>query len=146
MVVLIGIAAAVLDVGSWYRADRKLQANADAAALAGAQELPEDRQRARSSLPLDYADHERRRRHGAGVSFRTTAVPDDTIEVVAERPAPGFFTKLFGFDSVDVRAKAAARAGTLGKARWAAPIGVDELHPLLQCAPCPASTRTPRST
>ena len=40
MTALIGMAAAVIDVGSWYRADRKLQANADAAALAGAQELP----------------------------------------------------------------------------------------------------------
>ncbi|MGZ8697874.1 MAG: pilus assembly protein TadG-related protein [Gaiellaceae bacterium] len=38
--VLVGMAAAVLDVGSWYRADRKLQANADAAALAGAHVLP----------------------------------------------------------------------------------------------------------
>ena len=136
MVVLIGISAAVLDVGSWYRADRKLQANADAAALAGAHELPEDRSEAEFTA-VDYADLNDGGVTASGVSFRTTAVPDDTIEVVAERPAPGFFTKLFGFDSVDVRAKAVARAGTLGKARWAAPIGVDELHPLLQCAPLP---------
>ena len=37
---LVGMAALVVDVGSWYQADRRLQTAADAAALAGAQELP----------------------------------------------------------------------------------------------------------
>ena len=40
LVVLLGMAALVLDVGSWYRADRATQSAADAAALAGAQALP----------------------------------------------------------------------------------------------------------
>src|SRR3954469_13612856 len=42
MVVLLGMAGLVIDVGSWYRAPRNLQSDADAAALAGAQELPDD--------------------------------------------------------------------------------------------------------
>ena len=42
MVVLLGMAGLVIDVGSWYRDQRDLQADADAAALAGAQELPND--------------------------------------------------------------------------------------------------------
>src|SRR3954470_7498235 len=42
IVVLLGMAGLVIDVGSWYRAQRNLQADADAAALAGAQELPDD--------------------------------------------------------------------------------------------------------
>ncbi|MGH3058317.1 MAG: pilus assembly protein TadG-related protein, partial [Gaiellaceae bacterium] len=42
LVVLLGMAAAVIDVGSWYRADRALQSTVDAAALAAAQELPYD--------------------------------------------------------------------------------------------------------
>ena len=42
LVVLICMMAAVIDVGAWMRADRKLQADADAAALAAAQELPYD--------------------------------------------------------------------------------------------------------
>lgn len=41
LVVLLGFAALVLDVGFAYYADRSLQASADAAALAGAQELPD---------------------------------------------------------------------------------------------------------
>jgi len=40
LVVLLGMAALVLDIGSWYRADRATQSTADSAALAGAQALP----------------------------------------------------------------------------------------------------------
>ena len=40
LTVLVGMAALVIDGGSWYQADRRLQTAADAAALAGAQDLP----------------------------------------------------------------------------------------------------------
>ncbi|HEY8192444.1 MAG TPA: pilus assembly protein TadG-related protein [Gaiellaceae bacterium] len=136
MSALLGMAAAVLDVGSWYRADRKLQANADAAALAGAHELPEDTTTA-GIAAMDYANRNDGGLAPGGIKFRRTAVDHDTIEILAERPAPGFFSKLFGLQSVQVRAKAVARAGAPSKARWAAPIGVDEKHPLLQCTPLP---------
>jgi hypothetical protein len=132
MTVLLGMAAAVLDVGSWYRADRKLQANADAAALAGAQELPGNTAQAEAAA-VDYADRNDGGLTASGVSFKTGVVPNDTIVVNAERPAPGFFAKLFGLDSVMVRAKASARASVLGRARWAAPIGIDWMHEKLQC-------------
>ena len=47
LVVMLGAAALVLDVGSWYRADRQAQSTADAAALAGAQALPYDTEQCR---------------------------------------------------------------------------------------------------
>ena len=133
---LIGMAAAVLDVGSWYRSDRKLQANADAAALAGARELPESPMQAQD-VALDYAARNDGGVVANGIKFRSTTTPNDTIEVVAERPAPGFFAKLFGLDSVQIRAKAVARTGVLGRAKWAAPIAVDWQHEKLQCKPVP---------
>jgi hypothetical protein len=132
LTVLIGMATVVIDVGSWYRADRKLQANADASALAGAQELPESTATAQSAA-LAYADENDGGVKGDDVTFRTTLVPNDTIQVVADRPAPGFFANLFGRSAVDVRAKAVARTGTLVGARWAAPIAVDVTHEKLQC-------------
>lgn len=132
LTVLIGMAAIVIDVGSWYRADRKLQANADAAALAGAHELPESTATAQVAA-VAYADTNDGGVKGADVKFRTTVVPNDTIEVLADRPAPGFFANMFGRSVVDVRAKAVARTGTLVGARWAAPIAVDEQHEMLQC-------------
>ena len=42
LTVLLGMSALVLDVGTWFRADRAAQATADAAALAAAQALPDD--------------------------------------------------------------------------------------------------------
>jgi Putative Flp pilus-assembly TadE/G-like len=134
MGVLIGLAAAVLDVGSWYRADRKLQANADAAALAGAAMLPASPAAAQATA-LDYADKNDGALEAKNIKFSSKFVANDTIEVITERPSPGFFAKLFGLDSVQVRAKAVARSGSLGRAKWAAPIAVDWAHEKLpgQC-------------
>jgi Putative Flp pilus-assembly TadE/G-like len=135
MTVLLGMAAAVLDVGSWYRAQRATQAAADAAALAGAQALPVDPGRA-SGLASEYSD-----KNGGGLSSVEfppgKLVPNDTIRVALARPAPGFFAKIFGLNSVTVHGKAAARAGNLSSARWVAPIVVNEKHPMLVCKPRP---------
>jgi hypothetical protein len=128
--VLLGISAAVLDVGSWYRADRALQGNVDAAALAGAQALPEDPAFAQS-LAREYA-----LKNGGGtnsVAFSSKVLANDTITVTGTRTEPSFFMKVFGIDSVDVHASAEARTGTMANPRWAAPFAVDELHPMLQC-------------
>jgi hypothetical protein len=129
LTVLLGMAAAVLDVGAWYRADRDVQATVDAAALAGAQALPEDPGEA-EALASTYAD-----KNGGGlddVEISTTLVANDTIEVEGSQPAEGFFTRLVGIDSVTVSATAKARTGVLGSARWASPVAVDEQHPYLQ--------------
>jgi hypothetical protein len=132
LVVLLGMAAAVLDAGSWYRADRALQATVDAAALAGAQALPEDSGEA-SALANEYAT-----KNGGGsitVSFDTQVFEDDTIIVEGSRPAPGFFAKVFGVDSVTVNARAKARAGLPVAAKWVAPIVVNVNHDMLQNCP-----------
>jgi hypothetical protein len=129
LVVLLGMSAAVLDAGSWYRADRALQATVDAAALAGAQALPEDSGEA-SALANEYAT-----KNGGGsitVSFDTQVFEDDTIIVEGSRPAPGFFAKVFGVDSVTVNARAKARAGLPAAAKWVAPIVVNVNHDMLQ--------------
>src|SRR5687767_4555830 len=55
LVVLLGMAAFVLDVGNWFRTDRRLQGTADAAALAGAQMLPADPGGAKATA-LEYAN------------------------------------------------------------------------------------------
>jgi Putative Flp pilus-assembly TadE/G-like len=139
LVVLLGMAAAVLDVGSWYRAQRALQATVDAAALAGAQKLPESTGEA-SALANDYAA-----KNGGGsitVSFSGDVVANDTITVEGTRPAPGFFAKVFGVDSVTVKAHAKARTGGISQAKYVVPIVVDEKHPKLQCNPNPCSGET----
>jgi hypothetical protein len=130
LAVMVGAAAMVLDVGSWYRADRAAQATADAAALAGAQGLQASKSSA-SALAGEYAT-----KNGGGdieITFGTKVVANDLITVTVARPAPGFFSKLFGIDSVEVNARATARAGIPAEARYVAPIAVNEQHPMLQC-------------
>jgi putative Flp pilus-assembly TadE/G-like protein len=139
LVVLLGMAAAVLDVGSWYRADRALQSTVDAAALAGAQALPEDPAEA-DALASEYAA-----KNGGGsmkVTFDSQVFPDDTIDIEGTRPAPGFFAKVFGVDSVTVKAHARARAGYPTQAKYVVPIVVDEKHPKLKCDPNPCAGLT----
>jgi Putative Flp pilus-assembly TadE/G-like len=134
--VLLGVGATVLDVGSWFRADRKLQATADAAALAGAQALPHSPSDA-SALALDYSAKNDGGVDAGGISFSTGVVAGDTITVHAEKPMPGFFARIFGIDSVQVGADAKARTGVIGEAKWAGPVAVDEQHEKLQCHPTP---------
>jgi Putative Flp pilus-assembly TadE/G-like len=136
LLAILGMAAAVLDVGSWYRADRQLQTTVDAAALAAAQALPSDTASAQA-LAQQYAD-----KNGGGldtVSFTTTVVANDTVKVTGSKPAPGFFSQVFGIDSVTVGATATARVGALATARGSSPIAVHVDHPDLQCDPAPCS-------
>jgi hypothetical protein len=128
--VLAGGAAMAIDASSWYRADRAAQATADAAALAGAQGLQAGTDDA-TALAGEYAT-----KNGGGdigVSFGKKLVPNDLITVTVSRPAPGFFSKLFGIDEVQVNARATARAGIPSDAQYVAPIAVNEQHPMLQC-------------
>lgn len=130
--VLIAIAGAVIDVGSWYQAHREMQATADASSLAGAQELPLSTGLA-TAQALEYARQNQGGVTGDDIEITSTFIPNDTIKVTARTPAPGVFTRLMGIDSVTARATAKARTGGLGSAKWAAPIGIDYLHDDLHC-------------
>lgn len=135
LVVLLGMAALVLDLGSWYRADRDTQSTADSAALAGAQALPNDTGQA-SNLASTYAT-----KNGGGldsVNFSSSYGSNDTITVKVKRQAPGIFTKLFGVDSATVGSKASARTALVSAAKYVAPIVVKNTHPMLNSCngPC----------
>jgi Putative Flp pilus-assembly TadE/G-like len=132
MTVLLLMAAAVLDVGSWYRADRALQSTVDSAALAGAQALPGSPGQAQA-LALDYANKNGGNVDVTEIKITTKVIANDTITVDAKAPAPGFFSRIMGIDSVTVGARAVARAGGGAQFKYVAPIVVDEKHPGLQC-------------
>jgi Putative Flp pilus-assembly TadE/G-like len=135
LTVLLGMAALVLDVGSWYRADRDTQSTADSAALAGAQALPNSTADA-SSLASSFAS-----KNGGGlesVNFSSSYGPNDTIKVTVKKPAQGIFTRLFGVSSVNVGSKATARTALISSAKYVAPIVVKNTHPkLLGTVGCP---------
>jgi Flp pilus assembly protein TadG len=131
LVVLLGMAALVLDIGSWYRADRATQSTADAAALAGAQALPGDSATA-NSLALQYATKNGGLGSG-GVTFSSKIVANDTIKVTVKRAAPTFFAKIFGKNTVTVGSTATARSEGVSAVKYVAPIVVHYKHPLLNC-------------
>ena len=130
LVVIMGMATLVLDVGSWYHTKRRLQGTADAAALAGAQLLPNDSSGAQSQA-LAYANKNGGDVAGANITVTSTVLSNDTISVRARKTDPGIFSSIFGVASADIDARAKARVGPPTKARWVAPMVVDCEHPLI---------------
>jgi hypothetical protein len=130
LVVIMGMAALVLDVGNWFHTKRRLQGTADAAALAGAQLLPNDSSGAQSQA-LAYANKNGGDVAGANIIVTSTVLPNDTISVRARRTDPGIFSGILGIASADIDARAKARVGPPTKARYVAPMVVDCEHPLI---------------
>jgi hypothetical protein len=130
LVVIMGMAALVLDVGNWFHTKRRLQGTADAAALAGAQLLPNDSSGAQSQA-LAYANKNGGDVAGANITVTSTVLPNDTISVRARRTDPGIFSGILGIVSADIDARAKARVGPPTKARYVAPMVVDCEHPLI---------------
>ncbi len=133
IVALLAMTAFVTDVGAWFREHRHAQAVADAAALAGAQALPDTG--TASSLALQYAGQ-----NGGGVSsgdvtFQSQYTQNDTIAVKSNATSSGFFARIFGISSVKINATAKARSGLPSAARYVAPIAVNCEHPMLGCDP-----------
>lgn len=145
---MLGCAALVLDVGSWFRDKRQLQSTADAAALAGAQALPQDPASA-ISLALQYAGTNGGGVSASGISISSDLSTNDTISVHANNSAPGFFSRVFQINSVNVDASAVARSALPSQALAVAPMVVYYKHPLLAGSGCPcfhAETNLPYSS
>jgi Flp pilus assembly protein TadG len=133
---LLGMAALVLDVGSWFREKRQLQLTADASALAGAQVLPGSPANAKT-IALQYSVTNGRPVTSNDVAITSDFSSNDSITVQAKSVAPGFFSKLFGINTVNVGATATARAGLAAQALYVAPMVVSKYHPLLNGTGCP---------
>jgi len=139
MLGLIGMTALVVDVGSWFRQQRATQSTVDAAALAGAQALPNTA--AARQLAEDYAA-----KNGAGgaisdadISFASTYRTDgamDTIKISKAQQSEGFFGKALGVSFVTVHAHATAMVGVPSAAMYVAPIVVNILHPDITGSAC----------
>lgn len=136
LVLLLGATALTIDVGAWYRAQRAAQGTADAAALAGAQALPNDTPTA-STLAAQYATANGGGLAPSDITFRSGWEPNDTVVVRVKRTSPSFFAQLFSISSVNVSATAAARAGTPEQVSGVAPIVVNKLQPDLSGPGCP---------
>jgi len=114
---LIGITAFVIDVGAWDRDHRSLQAAADAAALAGAEDLPYDQSGA-STLATTYASR------NSGLTPIVTFPTSNTIDVKLTHQAPGYFSPAVnsGTSQVTISAESQAQAGLVTSAQGAVPL------------------------
>lgn len=130
LVVLVAMAALTIDVGSWYRTKRRLQSTADAAALAGAQQLPTPG--AAKSMALDYANKNGGDVKGADITVTSTFNPNDTINVDAKRTDPGVFTGVIGITDANIKSSASARVDTPASVRYVAPMVVSCDHDLIK--------------
>ena len=131
LAVVMGMSALVLDVGAWYRTDRRLQATADAAALAGAQKLPRDPAGAQS-LALSYANDNGGNVLSSDITITSTYSPNDTISVKAAKTESGVFSKVLGINSANIKANAKVRVDSPASARHVAPMVVHCDHPLIK--------------
>src|SRR5579864_7928076 len=104
---LLGASGLAIDVGYWYQQRQAVQNAADAAALAGASELPVGFSTAQSTANSEYTKNGK-----AGdlvtVTNTTDLANNDSVTVTATRQAPTFFTTIFGLHSVTVSATARA--------------------------------------
>jgi len=116
--VLLGAVALVIDIGSLYQKRGFFQNVADASALAGVQELPENRDAAIIAA-ADYAARNNvdiiyncRDFTSEEIEISSTLSTNDTITVaLSNREAPLYFAKIFGQDTVSLGAFATAMVG-----------------------------------
>jgi len=130
--VIVGFVALTIDVGAAYHKRQQMQIVADAAALAGAQELPDDTVAA-ELIAREYAQRNGLDPDTLDISFECTSDFDlacdpsqnrwDTIAVEARGSSPSFFAPLLNYvvgvencwsNSCAVSASAAACRGLCG--------------------------------
>src|SRR5438270_7457153 len=107
MVSLLGIAALAIDGGSWYQARRAAQASADAAALAGASQLPAGWSYAQTAATNNFTSN-KQSGDTATYTAATTNSANDTVQVTVTRPSPAYFSKLLGIGGANISATASA--------------------------------------
>jgi Flp pilus assembly protein TadG len=118
MAALLGMCAFAIDVGSWFTSQRHLQAAADAATLAAAQDLPDTS--TASATATSYANA-----NISGLNSWSPTFPDaSTIDIRVSKTVAGVFSKVLSIDTVTVHAHARAQVGTPGSLRNAAPVAV----------------------
>ena len=113
---LVGLVSLVVDGGSWFRTQRQVQTAADAAALAGAQNLPIDQAGARTTA-INYAQQ-----NFSGIAAPTITFPTVAeIDVVAAKPVNGIILPAL---NATARAHARARVSAPSSLKNVAPIAV----------------------
>jgi Flp pilus assembly protein TadG len=107
LVVLLGMCALAIDVGSWYQTKRAMQASADASALAGASQIPQGWGPAQTAATAEWANNGQ---SGSTVTYApaTDLTSGDSIVVTATRTSSSFFASVLGHGPVTITVHAQA--------------------------------------
>ena len=113
--VMLGMAALAIDVAGWYQTRRQLQSAADAAALAGMQDLPTS-----ATASTDAQNYVIKNASGAGTTVTTPFNSDSNqIKVTVTKSYPSIFGGLLGLGSVQISASAVAKKTGTGSSKSA---------------------------
>ena len=118
MTALMGFLALVIDVGLLFAERARLMDTADAAALAGAQQL------AFSKTDAETVAREFITRNGENVNDFTVEATEEKITVTAKTNVDFYFAPVLGFTDRDVGARAVAAIGPASTGEHVVPIGI----------------------
>jgi Flp pilus assembly protein TadG len=107
MFVLLGMCALAIDVGLWYQDKRAVQSTADAAALAGASQLPVSWGVAANTATQQF-DNNKKPGDVATIQNTSNITSNDSVTVTVTRVSPSFFAKLLGKNNATIHATARA--------------------------------------
>ena len=111
IVSFVGMLALVIDMGALYEDRRELQSVADASALAGVQELPEEPGTA-TARAIEYVENNRPDISSINIEIGSHLTANDMITVSVNNPdSPVYFGRIFGTNTVNVGATATAVVG-----------------------------------
>jgi hypothetical protein len=131
---LMAFSALAIDVGNWLHTRTKLQADADAMALAGAQQLcgVASCEAAATSTATSYASKNAvNLAEVLSVSVTTdcdgASTPNhDSVTVRVQRNNPSFLAQLIGVSGADINACATAKKAALGGFGGVVPFGIED--------------------
>jgi hypothetical protein len=103
LVAFLGLAALAIDLGSFFQQQRQAQSAADAAALAGAQELPSTANA--TTYAQSYVAQNLPGGNTPTISYNSTS---SQITVTVSKQVPSFFGQTLGLTSANVSARAVA--------------------------------------
>ncbi|MFZ3577018.1 pilus assembly protein TadG-related protein [Virgibacillus sp. DJP39] len=119
---LLAITGLVMDGSRLYMTKADLQKVANAAALSGAQELTSNDE----AIVRSIVDEVLVKHNEIAALDTVNVLLNDRVKVNLQRDVPLAFSKLFGIETVNIKADATASLGVMGRATGAVPLGVDE--------------------
>lgn len=122
MTVFLGLSAIVVDIGIITASKAEVQNSADAAALAGAMELPDDPSKA-MEIAREYVEI-----NGKPGDITDVTIGDDnsSITVTISRKSSTAFAKILGVNESTITADATAKVGIAASVPWIVPFVIPE--------------------